>query len=208
MTAPLNVKRNDYNKNKKSSVVYTPPGVAQFLHEILYCKVWAGPSLDPPTVLDPAIGGGALTDPWFESGATILGVDINPFFMVNADTMLVKDYLEVQAGELPKPDIVLMNPPFNQGAGRKLFPEVFLRKTFELFGTDIAVAMITPMGCRLNQRKKSKRWPWLRDCGARLTSIVSLPLDIFEGVQFHCEVLIFNVPGVEAHYFLPDWAVK
>jgi hypothetical protein len=36
---------------------------------------------------------------------------------------------------------------------------------------------------------------------------VSLPLDIFPGVEFHAEILIFNVKGIDAHYFLPESAL-
>jgi len=60
------------------------------------------------------------------------------------------------------------------------------------------------MGFLLNQRRKSKRWRWLRDCGAEITSIVSLPLDIFPDVEFHNEILIYNVSGINPHYFLPE----
>ncbi len=60
------------------------------------------------------------------------------------------------------------------------------------------------MGFRLNQRKISKRWKWLRDNCPPITSIISLPLDIFDNVQFHSEILIFNVPKLKPHYFLPD----
>jgi type I restriction enzyme M protein len=81
---------------------------------------------------------------------------------------------------------------------------VFLEHIIELFGKDIPVALFVPMGFRLNQRRKSKRWRWLRDCGAKITSIMSLPLDIFEGVEFHNEIIIYNVAGLEPHYFLPE----
>ena len=50
--------------------------------------------------------------------------------------------------------------------------------------------------------------PWLRDCGAEITSIISLPLDIFPDVEFHAEILIFNVSGIQPHYFLPEEALQ
>ena len=87
------------------------------------------------------------------------------------------------------------------------YPEVFLEHTFTLFGYGTPTVMFAPMGMRLNQRRKSTRWRWLRDCGAKLTSIVSLPLDTFPGVEFHAEILIFNVKGIGSHYFLPETAL-
>jgi hypothetical protein len=82
-----------------------------------------------------------------------------------------------------------------------------LEHIFKLFGVEVPVVMFVPMGFRLNQRRKSKRWRWLRDCGAKITSIVSLPLDVFESVEFHAEILIFNVAELKPHYFLPEEAL-
>jgi len=61
--------------------------------------------------------------------------------------------------------------------------------------------MIVPHGFRLNQKQDSKRYQWLRD-NLEITSSLSLPLDIFDGVKFHSEVLFFNVPNIKANYFL------
>ena len=68
--------------------------------------------------------------------------------------------------------------------------------------------MFAPMGFRLNQRRQSKRFRWCRDSGAKITSIVTLPLNIFPDVEFHSEILIFNVGGVLPHYFLPEEALQ
>ena len=64
------------------------------------------------------------------------------------------------------------------------------------------------MGLRLNQRKHSTRWRWLRDTKAQITSIITLPLNIFSEVEFHVEILVFNVTGVRPHYFLPEEALQ
>jgi len=29
-------------------------------------------------------------------------------------------------------------------------------------------------------------------------------LDVFDGVEFHSEILLFNMPKLKPHYFLPD----
>ena len=46
------------------------------------------------------------------------------------------------------------------------------------------------------------RWKWLRDeCPAKITSLMALPLNCFEGVQFHAEIVFFNARHLEPHLF-------
>ncbi len=209
---PLSVTRNDYRKNKKNSTVWTPTGVAQFLYDILHGPVQqkaTGPDYpdNTLTVFDPAIGSGRLTDPWYQAGHSVIGCDIAP--ETNRFVFCTLGRFEEFAWWLDRasPDIVLCNPPFNGAPGKQLYPEVFLKRVFELFGARIPVVLFAPMGFRLNQRRKSKRWRWLRDCGPEITSVVSLPLDIFDDVEFHNEILIYNVDGIKPHYFLPEEAL-
>ena len=207
MPSPLTVKRNDYHACPKRSDVYTPLGVSLFLFDVLrYAKPIRNECKSFPfyRVLDPAIGTGRLTDPWYHAGHRIIGCDI-----VNHQPHCHAFYpgRYEERTHIEEPGLVLCNPPFNGAAGKQLYPEVFLRHTFELFGETIPVALFTPMGFRLNQRCKSARWQWLRSSKAKLTSIVALPLDIFPGVEFHAEILIFNVKGIRPHYFLPETAL-
>jgi type I restriction enzyme M protein len=218
MASPLTVKRNDYLSHPKESAVYTPNGVSRFLYETL-CNAHplrsrSGPSAGGgrclPTfyfVLDPAIGTGHLTAPWLHGHPQhyIYGCDIHARGKEYCHQFYHGRY-EDQA-DMGRPDLVLCNPPFNGAAGRKLYPEVFLAHTFKLFGPETPTVLFAPMGMRLNQRRKSTRWRWLRDCGAKLSSIVSLPLDTFPDVEFHAEILIFNVKGIAPHYFLPEKAL-
>jgi ParB-like chromosome segregation protein Spo0J len=37
-----------------------------------------------------------------------------------------------------------------------------------------------------------------------ITSIVTLPHDVFQSVKVHSEILLFNMPKLKPHYFLPD----
>ena len=202
MASPLTVVRNDYHSNPKASTVLTPIGVAQFLFDILHRDEYTN-------VYDPAIGNGRLTNPWFEAGCYVRGCDIKP----KPRSLQCHDYLRgrfenVIPGSIARPDLVLCNPPFNGAEGKQLYPEVFLRRIFEVWGPRTPTVMFTPMGFRLNQRCKSKRWRWLRDSKARLKSIVSLPLDVFPGVEFHAEILIFNATRIKPHYFLPEEALQ
>jgi type I restriction enzyme M protein len=207
MPSPLTVKRNDYHARPKRSDVYTPPSVSLFLFDVLrHAKPLRNGGCWSPfyRVLDPAIGTGRLTDPWYHAGHRIIGCDI-----ANHQPRCHAFYhgRYEDRTDIERPGLVLCNPPFNGAAGKQLYPEVFLRHTFELFGETISVVLFTPMGFRLNQRRKSARWRWLRDSEATLTSTVALPLDLFPGVEFHAEILIFNVDGVRPHYFLPETAL-
>ena len=202
MPSPLTVARNDYRKNKKGSTIYTPTGVAQFLFDILY-PLLAYTSCcyeESFTVFDPAIGSGRLTDPWYNENCMVAGCDIEDAG-ARCHTFDQSRFEETNFNFTP--NLVLCNPPFNGAPTKKLYPEFFLRCIFDLFGKKQPTVLFAPMGFRLNQRKKSKRWHWLRDCDAEITSIISLPLDIFPGVEFHCEILIFNIKGLKPHYFLP-----
>lgn len=212
MPSPLTVSRNDYRKKPKPSTIYTPPGVSHFLFDILYNSMSYNVLRHPhfKTVLDPAIGTGRLTDPWKEAGCRVLGCDIDPHVDDSqCDFCHTGRFEDITDKEMfAGVDLVLANPPFNGAPGNRLYPEVFLSQVFTLFRPTMPVAMFMPMGFRLNQRLRSRRWRWLRDCGARITSVVSLPLDVFLGVEFHSEILIFNVHGVQPHYFLPEEALQ
>lgn len=195
MAAPLTVSRNNYFKNKKRSDIFTPLFVSKQLFEIL-----DSPEIE--IVFDPAIGEGALTNPWRESGRYILGCDVVDYSQ-HCDEFIKGPFEDVEKIVI-QPDLIICNPPFSGHRGRKLYPEVFLRKMIELFGGDTSIVLFTPMGFRLNQRKHSKRWKWMRDDGPKITSIVSMPLDVFDGVEFHNEILMFNIDEVNPHYWLEN----
>ena len=137
---------------------------------------------DFTTIFDPAIGSGRLTDPWYDAGRFIWGCDI-----VDAGARchyFDECRFETFPASQGRPDLVLCNPPFNGAEGGKLYPEVFLGRILDLFGVHLPTVLFAPMGLRLNQRRKSKRWRWLRDRGRKITSIVSLPLDTFPAWSF------------------------
>ena len=89
MSSPLTVKRNDYHARPKRSDIYTPLGVASFLFDVLRsaerCDLDRyvrdnSLNFERPahfiSVLDPAIGTGRLTDPWYQAGRTVIGCDV------------------------------------------------------------------------------------------------------------------------------------
>ena len=180
MASPLTVKRNEYRKNPKRSDIPTPHWL---------CEQVAGLFPAVRSVLDPACGDGRLLAPFARRGCKTIGYDVKQG----------RDFLSEQ-GPIAV-DLCVCNPPFNLGVGRMLGSEVFLRKILAVCG-NVPVALFCPMGFRLNQRMNSARWRWLRDeCPAKITSLMALPLDCFEGVEFHAEVVFFNAPHLEPHLF-------
>ena len=198
------VDRNNFYINQKKATVYTPPSTSQFLYSILSDHIRTG------LILDPCVGTGSLLRPFMDNGYEVLGIDIHE---QGFSPTMRRNYLEIPPGELPTPSLIIMNPPFNidgktkeyiksRYGGRPLLPEVWLMKAIELFGKDIPIVMFTPYGFRLNQTVDSKRWrKFIDGTYPPITSIISLPKNLFEGILFHSEVLAFNIFGLKGHYF-------
>lgn len=202
------VDRNNFYNNEKEATVFTPDYVSEFLYEILNSHIKKTDGI----IIDPCVGQGSLLKPWKKNGYGIKGIDIERQGFANT---IVKNYLEVQKGEIKdKIALVIMNPPFNidrktkqyiqeHYGGRPLLPEVWFSKAVALWGNDVPIVMFTPYGFRLNQTENSKRWmKFVNKEYPEITSIVSLPKDVFEGILFHSEVLVFNIQGMKGHYFV------
>lgn len=180
------------NKGLKNHCIYTTNIISKNIYKIL-----KEANVKVNKILDPSVGEGFLTNEFKES--VIFGVDIdekgkdycNHFY--HEDFEFFDKKLDI--------DLILCNPPFNGHKNRKLYPEVFLKKIVEIYGNNAKIVMIVPSGLRLNQKLKSKRWKWINE-NLEITSILTLPLDVFEGVLFHTEVLFFNIENIKAHYFL------
>lgn len=178
----------------RESTVMTPWVLSQWIHDII------SPVLKPQVILDPCIGSGRLVEPWFEE-ARIIGVDLENQPNIAVDWFFQYAFDLFTTWPHAKPDLILCNPPFNGGETQMMWPERFLRTMVSLFGREQPIVMICPHGFRLNLRTSSKRYLWMREEGPKITSIVSLPLDVFPQVKFHSEMLIFNIPGLEPHYW-------
>lgn len=201
------VDRNNFYKNEKKATVLTPDYVSEFLFSILQRHI-----PNSGVIVDPCVGAGSLLKPWKARDYKTIGIDIEH---QGFPKTIVKNYLELRKEDISiKPALVIMNPPFNIDAktkdyirkhygGRPLLPEVWLQKAIELFGTAVPIAMFTPYGFRLNQTDTSTRWRrFIEGEYPEITSIVSLPKDVFEGILFHSEVLLFNLPKLNGHYFV------
>ncbi len=202
------VDRNNFYQNEKRATVFTPDYVSEFLFEILSPHF----NTQDGVIFDPCVGQGSLLKPWKKAGFRVRGVDIED---QGFPRTIVDNYLSIDKKKTGTDiSLVIMNPPFNidvktkayiaaNYGGRPLLPEVWLQKALELFGTKIPIVMFTPYGFRLNQTIESKRWQkFVTKEYPDITSIISLPKDVFEDILFHSEVLIFNLPQLKGHYFL------
>ena len=226
MANPLTTARNKYHQNIKDSSIYTPAGVCQFLFDILH-PVFRK-TIFNKMIVDPSIGSGNLVKPFSKAGYKILGYDIND----DPDRIKIEGFNQFNFLEETKKrddvSFVICNPPFNtdkrnkdflkkEKMGKALLPELFAEQAFYLYGRDIPLILFSPMGILLNQRmydkdkdgrkvtkNKGERYRKMRDRFPEITSIISLPLDVFSGVEFHNLVLMFNIPQLKPHYFLPE----
>jgi len=199
------VDRNNFYQENKNASIQTPEWVSNFLFELLNSYIEKG-----GIVFDPCVGEGSLLNPWKENGYHILGVDIKK---QGFEKTICQNFLTFQGIKKGKISLVIMNPPFNVDettsayirenySGRPLLPEVWLKRTIELFGKNVPIVMFTPYGFRLNQSRNSKRWKcFFNGEYPEITSIISLPKDVFQNVLFHSEILVFNLPQLKGHYF-------
>jgi type I restriction enzyme M protein len=166
--------------------IETPPPICQFLFDII------SPKYDVRRILDPCAGNGNLTKPWKRRKVITFEIKTGEDFFDSPDRI--------------KCDLVLCNPPFsgdNGGAKKNLVP-LFLKRILEITPPKTPIVLFTPMTFRLGLNRKSSRLRWLRDDCPAITSIISLPRDAFPGIEYHCEILLFNMRRLKSHYFLPD----
>ena len=204
----MTVSRN--RKRIANHVIYTPKPLADWTFRLVYPAIRKQVGSKHFLVLDPAVGGGALLRPFAEHGCETQAVDI---MRQGFDGTIERNYLFMRKEELKRPDLVMMNPPWNlqnksdapsiDGTGKKpLMPELFLKHTIDLFGKDIPMVMFTPMGLRLNMGATSaRRQRFINGEYPDITCIVALTLDTFQNIRFYSEVLMFNISLPKAHYF-------
>jgi len=238
MGAAFNTAKNKYFDKTKNHTIFTPPTVCNWLYEILQPELE-----DVKTVFDPACGSGNLLMPFKQNPDIVtMGCDIEDFG-ADIDHLFKDDFLTWK-GEFPEIDLCMINPPFNHTPeSRKkwgktnLLPELFIQKCFDLFGKDVKAVLFTPMGFRLNTRcyteKQGSRYRNIRDNMGKITSIVSIPLDMFPNPDFderlpeqrknprlkipnsnikrkeiQQEIIFFNMPKLDPHYCLPDSVIE
>jgi N-6 DNA Methylase len=196
-----NLTKNNYHQKPKNSVIYTPSEVSQFIFKLLKDKI-----PQDNIIFDPCSGLGSLLAPWKENSYQTFGNDINPELLqqglTNSNYDFLNDFkIKWTSVYAVYPKLILCNPPFNGYKG-KLAPEIWLDKIIELFGRDIPLVLFAPIGFRMNLTLESKRHQkFTNGTYPAISSLITLPKNIFPGVTFHSEILIFNIPNLEAHYF-------
>lgn len=202
------VSKNNFYEIEKNSTVYTPVEVSEFIFNILNNEI-----TKDDLVLDPCVGQGSLLLPWKNNQYRTKGIDIVNQGFPNT---IVRDFLQMKPNNFRiKPKLIIVNPPFNFNVGlknaavdlgfssRPLMPEVFLKKIIDLFGKSVIIVLFTPYGLRLNVSKYSNRLEKFNNSDyPEISSIISLPKDVYENVAFHSEILIFNSKHTKPHYFI------
>jgi hypothetical protein len=172
-------------ENIRPADIATPLGVCRFLHDVIK------PAYRVTTILDPCAGSGNLTKPW--KGCKVIAFESSR----GKDFFKCADRIEC--------DLVLCNPPFNGGTKTAKSPvSLFLGRILDVVPKRTPIALIAHWSFRMDQDCSSSRWKWLRDSCPPITSIISLPHDVWNDAKVHSEILLFNAPKLKPHYFLPD----
>jgi len=186
----LNIK----NKIQKNNTVYTPEKLSYFI----YKKITKDYNFK--TIYDPCIGKGGMTKYFFENdNYKVIGSDIENVGQNYCHEFYNQDIKNLNINI--KPDCVIMNVPFNgNGRGKNLlFPHLFLKTIFDKFGEDMPVVMITGDNFLNNNSLNSKRLKYISDGSFKITSITTLPLNVFEGIKFNAQVLYFNMDKLQPY---------
>jgi predicted RNA methylase len=175
---PTNINRNNYVVNRKKSTIETPSWLSDYIFNIVDKK------LKVKKICDVGCYNGNLSAPFHAAGYECTGYDTQNKNKKYPGIFHKLDFLNTEFNLLnfQKDTAVIMNPPFNDEEGiygRKLAPELFIKKVFEVFGEKVPFITFVPMGLLANQRISSDRWKFLRDSKAEITSRLVLPIDCF-----------------------------
>ena len=202
-----NVTKNNYYEKPKENCIMTPPGLAEYIHERVRMS-----GIPIKTVLDPSVGTGNLLKPFL--GCDLVGIDVIDYGWRDG-RFILGDFLNQE--KVPGVDIIVCNPPWNRSSiseipGRPLIPELFARRVFDLYGNDMPLVLFAPVGFLFNQkiilkkqRGSDRRRAFLCQYkDAKITLIMTPPLDTFPDVLMQFMVLVYNIPQPEAHSWVPD----
>ncbi len=160
------------------SDISTPLELVKFITDLI-CSIISKSEIN--TILDPCAGLDNRLTHYFPDTTVIA-----------YEKKLGTDFFDAKKEDCKDVDLVMINPPFNnERKGLKTFlPEEFLKKVLEIVPKNTPILIIVPSGFRQNVRKTSKRLSFLSTL--EINSIVSLPLDVFDGVLFHTEILFLG----------------
>jgi hypothetical protein len=184
----------------KANDIATPPGLCQFLFDLI------SPHYPAKVILDPCAGlNHALTRPWRGTAKKIIWYEIKRN----------RDFFKRQKA-LDDVELVLCNPPFCANPdGKELFPTKFLARILKIVPAGCPIVFFAPFHFVMNSRIRSNtyagrenRYQWLRDACPPITSVIPLPQDVFSvdgsGPLVHSMILLFNMPKLRPTYFIPQ----
>ena len=192
------------NKNKhennilKDMVVETPPVISEDIYNTLKRK-------HIYKILDVGAFRGYLSKPFKRKKSLKIGaVDIIDDYQNEFDFFLYKDFLDATKEDFKdfKPDLIVSNPPFNKHAEHnELYPHLFIKKTFELFGDAIPSVFIVPQWYLSNSKKRMQDLEKMN-----ITKISTIHKSIFqlinENISVEASILYFNIKTHNKHTFL------
>jgi len=184
--APIDGAENFVGRTTGRNEIETPLPLCQFLHDLI------APIHKVKTILDPCAGGGNLTKPWNKRKVIS--------FEIKNGTNFFECSKKISC------DLVLCNPPFSKSEDDKRpihMIATFLEQILDITEAGTPIALICPATFRLDNAVRAKRLRWLRDSCPPITSIISLPKNVFDA-KVHGEILIFNLPDINPHYFLSE----
>lgn len=224
MGAAVSTAKNKYYENRKDSNIRTPPGISQFIFDTLNWR----DNFHRLKILDPAVGDGALLEPWQKDypNAQYFGVDIKEAVIPGIKTVKA-NFLNYKPEDFKSvPNLIIINPPWNHGGldpdfkawlqknkkSRCLLPFEFLAKCFELFGVKIPVVLITCWGLVMNNWRTSTRPRVMMDWiarGANNAWNTFLPNDIFPNPDYDPgrEISMENQPNKEHQSLIMWWNI-
>lgn len=223
-TYVINVGKNNYYNKPKENCIETPNTLSRFIFNL-----YTESNGIAKNIWDIGCGKGSLSFPFNKRVSSCIGVDINIWYkdfypgkFIPCDFIAQSEELLNKFATKNPPDIILCNPPFNYKEGvvpeevklywrgngfkeRPLYPHVFLHKIFKVFGENAKVILFVPMGFLRNQRvlksgRYSERYTWLLNTKARITGILTVPMNIFDKVIVHSDILFWNIPRIKPHY--------
>ena len=198
----INNKENKI-KTQKKSVVITP----EYVGKSIYNNVKRYPFKN---ILDVGSWTGSLSNSFRRKHhSQIIGLDITNEYEDKFTHFIHKDFLECSKKDFIglNIDLVVMNPPFgkNKQYG-DLYPNLFIKKTFEIFGDTMPVIMISGHWFLSNS---NNRMQYLNN--ANITRITTLHKGTFKacGVEVEADILYFNIKQKTSVDFLKvEKAVK
>lgn len=183
------MKNNTDNKEKthKKSIVLTPEFVADDIYQTLKRFPFKN-------ILDVGCFDGSMSK-YFrrKKNSQIIGLDVVDDYKHKFHTFIHKDFLECTKKDFQdlKIDLIVSNPPFgkNKEYGA-LYPELFLKKIFELFGDKVPIVLIVGQWFLSNS---SARIQYLNTLN--MTKNTTLHKNAFAecGVSVESNVLYFNL---------------